>query len=163
MKSGRFAVLFQMYLFCSFYATPHDPLKIIDIEFLFRSCSGSGLHVAGRFGIRTRQGGWFTLPGECPGHARQGLDLENRDDGSRCRIAVGRSDEQNPGCRNENPAGKGGIRCSIVGTNQVMGASLISTRRLAARPSGVAFEAIGCVSPRPRMEKRRWSTPCAPR
>ena len=39
------------------------------------------------------------------------------------------------------------------------GTTLISTRRLAARPCSVSFDSIGCVSPKPRVAMRAACTP----
>jgi len=41
----------------------------------------------------------------------------------------------------------------------VTGATLISTRRLDALPSSVVFDAMGCVSPKPRVAMRADWTP----
>ena len=91
---------------------------------------------------------------------RQGLIFRNSPDTKKARLrAFSFSTELLPSFRVRCAARKV-HRLEPEGVLQVSGESWISTRRLCARPSAVAFVAIGRVGPKPVTAKRRESTPC---
>jgi len=163
MKSGRFADWLNMYLFCSVFASACLPFKNKRLDFYVPHLFRSGPDRQRIVTLPKALGGDFV--GEVTRERGLGTRIASmvsnagRPTGLTCGAATVYARP-----RRKYPADNGGIsRSNQVMLNQVMGASRISTRRLDARPSGVAFEAIGCVSPSPRIEKRRWSTPCEPR